>query len=217
MKLDHQRAGAAALLIGVAISIVLMLFHPSHGMAPALLFHLTASDLVHGAALFSAPLLVYGHWRLTCFVGADRPSAALALSFYAFGAVAVMIAATISGLVSTSAIEAAHTAQGADREVFGKIAHLSVWLNRGFAAVHIGLFSVATVLYALAWPARGVVGQLFKLSGYASGIGVLGWLLSGALHIGVPSMVIVVVTQGFWPAIAACVMLRSPNNATNKD
>ena len=203
--MKQETAGAAALVLGSLAGIGLMMVHPSHGGGAPIVGHFTLNDLVHATALVANPVLTFGFWTLTRALGA-RPLPVLAFSFFLFGAVAVLIAATISGMVTPAAMAAAHS--GVDSDVFAKVAHLSVWLNRGFANAHVALFSIAYALYALAWPVRSLSGQAIRALGLFAGLGILVWQLSGTFRIDVHSMIVVVTSQGLWVIAAAFAMTR---------
>lgn len=180
MSLD--RAGAAALILGAIVYIALMAVHPSH-VGPPVLGHLSLSGLVHGTALGVGPVLAFGYAVLAARLGLTRPLAALGLSFCLIGIVVVMLAGAMSGLVMPAIIQTAHgdgaAAAEAARDQIRAAVNYTIWLNRSFALVHYAMFSVAMMLWSIAWTERGAAGWIVRVLGIVIGAGVLVFLLSG--------------------------------------
>ncbi len=197
-----ERAGAAALIGGTLAMLGVMALHPSgvpHNADAKSIILLAI--VVHGVAIAGAPVLVFGMFALTRSIGFAKPVPALAFFFYLFGAIAVMLAATMSGLVAPRLIEATMTAT-TDKDLLHGLLKLEWYLNQSFATVHVALFSAAITLYALAWPDRGPLAAGVQIVGFLVGIGVFAWLVSGTLTLNVHGMGAVVVLQGAWFVLA---------------
>lgn len=213
--MSMDRWGAGALILGSVAYILLMAVHPSH-VGPPVLGHLSLSALVHGTALFITPILAFGYAVLAWRLGLDRPLPALGLSFYAFAAIIVMLAGTMSGLVIPEIAEAAHDPpRGAPadpealRAQLQQLATYTIWLNRSFAQLHVGLFSVAMVLWSFAWPSRGLADWIVRILGLAIGAGVLAWQLSGSLTLNAQhGALAVALAHSLWTIMAASLLLR---------
>jgi hypothetical protein len=200
-----ERAGALALVLGTLAMLGIMALHPAghiSGHAAEVARVLRLGVIVHALAIGTAPLLTFGVFVLTRSIGLDRPLSALALAFYSFGAVAVMCAAIMSGLVAPRLIEAA-LAPGGDSAVLHGLSQLEWYLNQSFATVHVALFSIAIVLLSLAWPEENARGATIQISGFIVGIGVFAWLVSGTLTLDVHGMGAVVLLQGMWTLLVA--------------
>jgi hypothetical protein len=214
--MSMDRWGAGALILGSVAYIALMAVHPSH-VGPPILGHLSLSALVHGTALFVLPILAFGFVTLAGRLGLDRPLPALGLSFYAFSAMIVMLAGTMSGLVIPEIVEAAHDpprGAPADPEALRVqlqgLANYTIWLNRSFAQVHVALFSVAMTLWSLAWPARGVGDWVVRALGLVVGAGVLVWQISGTLALEAQhGALAVTLLHSLWTIMAASLLLRA--------
>jgi hypothetical protein len=215
--MNMDRAGAAALIVGSIAYIGLMAVHPSH-VGPPVLGHLSLSALVHGTALFITPVLAFGYAMLTARLGLNRPLPVLGFSFYLFGAVLVMLAGTMSGLVIPEIIEAGHVREqshsGAPldpetlRERLQSLANYTIWLNRSFATLHYALFSIAMILWSLAWTSRSVAGWIVRVLGIALGLAVLGWQLSGASNLEAQhGALVVTLAHALWSMMAASLLL----------
>lgn len=211
-----DRAGAAALIVGSILYIALMAVHPSHIGAPVL-GHLSLSALVHGTALAIAPVLAFGYFALASRLGADRPLAVLGLGFALLGIVFGMLAGTMSGLVIPEIVKAGHVVQRhgeapidpeALRERLQALANYTVWINRSLAQVHYAMFSVAMLMWSLAWTQRSISGWAVRGLGALIGVGVLAWQLSGASNLEAQhGALMVTLAQSLWTLMAASLLL----------
>lgn len=203
MKLE--RAGAMALIVGTVAMVGVMALHPSgvSGHAGEVAKTLRLGVIVHAVAIATAPLLAFGFFALTRSIGFGNAPATLAFFFYLFGAVAVMLAATMSGLVAPRLIEAQRAAAGADQAMIHALLRLEWYLNQSFATLHVAMFSGAIALWALSWPDKGILAAAIQIAGLVVGLGIFAWLVSGALDLNVHGMGAVVLAQSAWIVLAA--------------
>lgn len=214
MNLD--RGGAVALILGSIAYIALMAVHPSHIGAPVL-GHLSLSALVHGTALATAPVLAFGYVALAARLGFDRPIPVLGLSFALLGIVFGMMAGTMSGLVIPEIMQAGHvshqpgpvpTDPEALRAQLQASANYTVWLNRSFAQVHYAMFSVAMILWSLAWTGRGFASWIVRGLGVLLGLAILAWQISGASNLEAGhGALMVTLGQSLWTLLGASLLL----------
>jgi hypothetical protein len=210
--MDVNRTAGYCLIFSAVAMFLLIFVHPAHGGGVAVIGPFALQDLVHGLALTVAPIGALGAVILTRHIGFGRPSAGLALAFYLLGSVALVAAATISGLVTSEAVSAAHAATGPDRLLFAKISKLSVWLNRGFANVHVAYFSLAMLLWDIGWQRHFAI----RATGIAAALGLLAWQLSGSFEPDTHSMPLVVAIQGAWLIAAATSLLRQKSEVAGE-
>lgn len=204
-----ERAGALALILGTVAMLGVMALHPSgvpHDADAGRVMLL--GIVVHGVAIAVAPVLTFGMFALSRSIGFANPAASLAFFFYLFGAITVMLAATMSGLVAPRLIQSLTAATGADKDLMHGLLRLEWYLNQSFATLHVAFFSGALVLYALAWPEKGVLAAAIQIAGFLVGLGVFGWLVSGTLTLNVHGMGAVVVAQGAWFVLAGIGLWR---------
>lgn len=203
-----KKAGAIALIIGSVATMMLMAIHPAHGDG-GYVAGFSLVKVVHAIAILTTPLLVFGFCCLSHHLEIRRPLVMLAFSYYLLGAIAVLMAATISGLVTSEVMGVLHGSHMKHDAMQSVGLKLSVLLNRAFAQVHVALLSIAYALFALAWPkALSYYMRLFRIWGCVIGLGVLVWQVSGHFAINVHSMNIVVIVQGVWVIAAALIMLH---------
>lgn len=206
--MNIERTGALALILGTVAMLGVMALHPSGVPHTADAGRIVLLGIVvHGVAIAFAPVLTFGMFALTRSIGFATPAASLAFFFYLFGAIAVMLAATMSGLVAPRLIQALTAATGADKDLLHGLLRLEWYLNQSFATLHVGFFSAALVLYAFAWPEKGALAAAIQIAGFLVGIGVFGWLVSGTLTLNVHGMGAVVIAQGAWFILAAIGLL----------
>lgn len=203
--MNIERAGALALGLGTLAMVAVMATHPSGHVPsdPLLAAHVRlAGIVVHALAIGVVPLLVFGGYAITRLAGFDKPLAVLALAFYAFGGVAVLGAAAMSGFVQTRIMERYAAAAAADQAALHMQSQLVWFINQAFANIHVALFSVAIVLWSLAWPGKGLLQTAIQFAGLLIGLGVIAWQVSGLLTLDVFGMGAVVLAQAVWFALA---------------
>lgn len=202
-ELASPRAGAWAIVAGTIMSIGLMMAHPS-AVGTFQIGPFDINVIVHAVAVLAAPMLVFGAFELTRVI--DRPLGRLAFAFYLIASAAIVSAATMSGFVMTSLVEAAHT-PGASRTgiEFQGLANLVHWQNQAYANVYTGLAAIAVVLWSAAW--RGAPVQ--RVLGIVIGGGTLAWMLTGTLTLNIHGMLAVTLGQAVWMLFAASKMMSS--------
>jgi hypothetical protein len=219
----NEKAGAWALILGALSYIALMAVHPSHSDGGAIVGPLTLNAIVHGTALAMNPVLLFGFWQLSDWIGA-RALARVALCFYALGAVLVVLAGSMSGLVIPEIISVAHHAPGAlipgpvDPHTLQPLANYSVWLNRIFAGVHAVYFAVAMLLWSIAWSRNGALSWIVRSVGVLVGLGIIAWAVSGTMTLEAQhGALLVTVVQMLWTLLAAAAMLTGQKAVASAD
>ena len=215
MNLD--RGGAVALILGSIAYIALMAVHPTHAGGVPVLGHLSLSALVHGTALATAPVLAFGYVALAARLGFDRAIPVLGLAFALLGIVFGMLAGTMSGLIIPEIMQAAHVTRHAGAAPVDPVAlqaqlqgaaNYTVWLNRSFAQVHYAMFSVAMILWCVAWAGRGLAGWVVRGLGLLIGLAILAWQISGMSNLEAGhGALIVTLGQSLWALMASSLLL----------
>jgi hypothetical protein len=213
--MTNEKAGASALILGALSFVALMAAHPMHAEGPPIIGTLTLGAIVHGAAFATQPILLFGFWQLTQWIG-DNALARLGLCFYALAAMLTILAASMSGLIIPQIIAVAHHAPGAmipgplDPNSLQPLANYSVWLNRTFASVHFVYFAVAMLLWSIAWARAGLLSWIIRIVGGLVGIGVIAWAASGTMTLEAQhGALLLTVVQMLWTLLAAAAMLSA--------
>jgi hypothetical protein len=164
-----------------------------------------------------APVLAFGYVALTARLGFGRAIPVLGLSFALLGIVFGMLAGTMSGLVIPEIMQAAHASQHpgpmpADPEALRAqlqaSANYTVWLNRSFAQIHYAMFSMAMILWSVAWTARGFAGWAVRGLGLVIGVAILAWQISGTSNLEAGhGALVVTLGQSLWTLMAASLLL----------
>lgn len=199
MSTTQERRAGIALLIGVIAPLLIMGMHPTGADITAGGARLVlVNHMVHGVSLAAQPVVFLGLLGLWRTLRSDVATAALV--FYAFGIVAILSAATLSGFVAPDLVT--------DRVLLG----YTYELNQGFAKVSVAAIGASLVLWGAAlwriggfarWPAAAgvIIGAVLALG-----------VLTGWLHLSASGIVIVTLLQGIWIILVAAHLLRGGSN-----
>jgi len=191
MSMPQERRAAVALLIGVVAPLFIMGMHPTGadittgGARLVMINH-----LVHGVALAAQPVVFLGLLGLWRSLRSDVATAALV--FYAFGIVAILSAATLSGFVAPDLVT--------DRVLLG----LTYELNQAFAKVSVAAIGASLILWGVALR----FARLPAAAGVIIGAVLVLGVLTGWLHLSASGIVIVTLLQGIWIILVAAQLLR---------
>lgn len=211
--MSECRRDAHILAAAILLWATIMLVHPSHGGGPPVFWRFALADLVHGIGLVTKPVLIYAFWRLSLWLGIDRPLVAIALAFFCLGQVAMLSAGVVSGWI-TPAVQLNMHGLGhgngliVDPSVTAAIGRFSATINHGFATVYTALVSGAILLWSIGWTQRTILEPLIRYSGIVIGAGLLLWQLSGVFMVSASTMIIVALSHTAWAVAAATAFSR---------
>jgi len=195
MSTTEERRAAIALLVGVVAPLLIMGMHPTGaditigGARLVLINH-----MVHGVSLAAQPVVFLGLLGLWRRLRSDVATAALV--FYAFGIVAILSAAVLSGFVAPEVV--------AERPLL----FYTGQLNQGFAKVSVAAIGASLVLWGV--PLR--FARLPAAAGVIIGAVLVLGVLTGWLHLSASGIVIVTLLQGIWLILVAALLLRGGFN-----
>ena len=202
MSMPQERRAAVALLIGVVAPLLIMGMHPTGadittgGARLVMINH-----LVHGVSLAAQPVVFLGLLGLWRSLRSDAATAALV--FYAFGIVAILSAAVLSGFVAPEVV--------ADRPLL----YYTGQLNQGFAKVSVAATGASLVLWGAAlWPGGGFA-RLPAAAGVLLGAVLALGIVTGWLRLTVVGIVVVTLLQGIWIVLVAAHLLREGSSGRN--
>ena len=147
-SLQYKSAGIS-LLVGCFLMIVTMVLHPVGGDFDQLIAILSIGRISHVIALLSLPFVAFGFWGLTEKLG-NTVLARLSFLFMIFGLVAVMLAATVNGLILMDFVESYKGISGAEIATLKPIFRLIRSFNHAFDFIFIGAVCISTGLWSLA-------------------------------------------------------------------
>ena len=205
---DDRKSGLA-LIAGMLGTIISMALHPTaHDLTMGQFESMAQLNVaVHSLALVCVPILFLGVLGLTRRLDSPNRFALAGLVFFGFAEVAVIIAATASGLIAAGLIHHI-TADPGMADAWRPVLQLNGHLNQAFALVFVVASSVAIVLWSLA---------ILKGSDFARWLGIYGCILgpltalavlSGHLRLNVHGFGLVVLGQAVWFITAAVMLWR---------
>ena len=212
--MNDNRLGGLALILGAISGIVTLTFHPSgaaHHVTPAQFEFLIAVIVgVHALAITGLPVSFAGALALTRRIDSPMHLAVLGLIIYGLGAVAVMAAATMSGLVTPNIL----------REIVGRTASADQWrtlmsythsINQAFARIGAVAFCAAILLWSgEIWKKRTLPLSLAAY-GFISSIVILIALIAGQLDLELHGFRVITLAQAIWFVIAGVSLSRCAN------
>lgn len=207
--MTDDRKSAVALIVGMTGSIITMALHP-HGAMSAEQFDAVArlNMAVHALALFCTPIIFLGTLGLTQRLAARNRLAVSALVFFGFADVAIMIAATASGLLYTGLAQHAHSATASTVDSYNVALQLVGHINQSFAMIFVVASSMAIVLWSV---------SILKGTNFARALGTYGCILgpitvlavlSGHIRLNVHGFGLIVLGQAVWFVIAGVQLWR---------
>ena len=101
MEATNIRSAGLSLIISSVLMTLTMVLHPVGGNFERLLEIVSIGIISHSIGILSIPFGAYGYWGIMKTLEKDAFLSRVAFSFSIFGLVAVMIAATLNGLVLT--------------------------------------------------------------------------------------------------------------------
>jgi hypothetical protein len=209
--MTDERTGGAALIVGTVAGIITMSLHPtghdlfSAGAKFAWVASLTAG--VHALALASLPLLFLGALALSIHLNSSNRLSIAALVIYGLGLVALVNAATFSGLVAPG-LARRILAEPAPSEDWRTLFNYTGSLNQAFAKVFVVAASAAIVLWSIAMLKTRRLGVGVAIYGCILGPVIILALFLGYLSLGVHGFGMVVLTQGIWFVATGAAMWR---------
>ena len=214
---DARRSGIA-LIAGSAAMIITMAVHPhgrvssaeeAEGMARMLI-------AVHSLAMASVPVLFLGAWGLSRQLDAEDRMAMTGLVIFGFGAIAVMNAAVMDGLVAPELIRRifASAADAAKKDVWQVALRFNFEINQAYARVYAVASGAAIVLWSAAILRKGRFARAAGIYGCILGPVTIAAVCSGLLTPDVHGFGMLVVCQAIWfVAVGVQLCGESPSSA----
>src|SRR3954469_20051517 len=212
LTMNDNRIGGIALILGALSGIVTLTFHPSGGQ-----HHVTLAQLetliavvvgVHALAIAGLPISFAGGLALTRRIDSPLRLALLGLIVYGFGLIAMMGAATMSGLVTPPVLrQMVAPGSGGEWHTFMNYTHM---LNQAFARIGALATSVAIFLWSLLLIRRSPLARILGAYGLLSAACVIVTVIAGRLGLELHGFRIVTLLQAMW-FIGAGVLLWRDN------
>jgi hypothetical protein len=213
-----NRLGGVALVAGAIAGMITMSLHPTgqHGIMSQHEMHILAllTRSVHALAIAGLPLSFLGAMVLTQRLNSPNRLSLAALVIYGFAAVAIMIAASMSGFVAPAVISKLVVGDPLidTRRLF---LEYNFQINQGFASVYVVASCVAIILWSSTILATRRLAASLGVYGILLGPAIVAGLFSGKLALDVHGMGLVTFTQSIWFIIAGILLLRSREETTS--
>ena len=188
-----------------------MMVHPtSHDLLASGQFSVIAAlgEAIHIFAIITAPIAFLGAVALARHMDAPNRVAITALAIYGFALVAVMIAATLSGLVAIPILQKLVEEPQSATQWEG-LAKFSGLLNQAFARIYTILTSIAIALWSV---------PIVRTRKLPRGAGIYGLVIapviviavgSGHVQLDVHGFGAVVLLQGIWFIAVGAALYRT--------
>ena len=212
LAMNDNRSGGMLLIAGSVAGLITMGLHPvaPHGptspqaMESVVLLNRT----VHGLAIAGLPMLFLGALALTRrLTNANRlPLAALVI--HSFAAVAIMIAASLSGFVGSDLMSHLSASDPA-AEMTRLLLAYTFRLNQAFSSVYVVGACAAIFLWSFAIVRTRRLTAGLGIYGLVLGPLIVAALFSGHLPLNVHGFGLVVLSQAAWFIVAGTLLMRS--------
>ena len=178
-----------------------MAIHPSGSgtLSPAEVQHLAlASAVAHSLAMVSILILVVGACGLTRRLAGPDRLAFSALIVYGFAAIAILIAAVVSGFIVPNLFEQ-RVRDTADAAITWHIVIAGIFeINQAFAGTFTVAASAAMALWSASALRCGGLGQGIAIYGCVVAAVLIVAICSGILRLNIHGMAIVALAQAIW-------------------
>ncbi|MEQ8711724.1 MAG: hypothetical protein RIC80_01840 [Cyclobacteriaceae bacterium] len=147
MNSKDERNTGLSLMISSVLIVTTMVLHPVGGDFDHLLQIATIGMIAHSIGILSIPFAAYGYWGIMNRLDEVSFLSRIAFSFMLFGLVAVMIAATLNGLVIT---QLAQSYAGASEETIASLKPIFRY-SHAFNLANDYIYMTAVAISTLCW------------------------------------------------------------------
>jgi len=215
--MNDNRLGGLALILGALSGIITLTFHPaggSHRVTPAQFEILIAVIVgVHALAICGLPIAFAGALALTRRIDSPMRIALFGLIVYGFGLVAVMAAATMSGLVTPDILRQVVAKSGSADQLHPLISYTHS-LNQGFARVGAVAFSVAIFLWSLVAMRTRTLPIALVIYGLVTAGALIVAVVLGYLDLELHGFRVITLIQSLWFLAAGVILWRAGSAIT---
>ncbi len=214
MKNKIEKAAGISLLIGSFLMFVTMVLHPVGGDFEHILRVRVLNMTVHSIALVSIPFTWIGFRGVTNRLSAMPFLSQTAYAFITFALVAVMLAATMNGLVLANFTYRYAEASSGLIDAIKPILHFNSALNHAYDYIFIVGICVAVLLWSLAIIKTGALSKWLGWLGIVLSLAALGMGVAGFVFVNLHGFQIFVFGVVAWTVLAGIGLMRpTPDSA----
>lgn len=217
--MTSTRAGGIALVSGTAGMVLIGLMHPTaigHGaLGDEFTAMRTANAMLHALGILLQAVLLFGFVELVRQRLVGSALSRLGIVLYAGGALAAIIAASMSGFITPAYVEAALT-PGANVELSRAIAGLAVRINQTFGFIEAIFTSLAILSWAAAWRGADRFDLVLRGTGIlagGAGLALATWLAAKGARLDAHYFGIILLLHALWNGLVAARLLGMPSKA----
>jgi hypothetical protein len=209
--MTDTRLGGAAMIAAAIAGIIIMAVHPaSHGLLTPGQFSTVAAigEAVHIVAIITLPIAFLGALALARHMDSPNRVAMSALAIYGFALVAIMSAATFSGLVAIPSLQRVVEQPQSAGEWRGFATYSGV-VNQGFARIYTILVSIAIALWSIQIVRTRILPRAAGIYGLVVAPVIFVAVASGHVRLDVHGFGAVVLLQAIWFVSAGTALYRA--------
>jgi hypothetical protein len=199
--MTDERKSALALIVGSLAGIFIMALHPTgHDLFAPGKFEAMARMLVavHALALATLPVLFLGAWGFTRRIAQPDRLAVTALVIYAFGLIALCVAAVADGLLAPAIAREMLGAAPGSSDLWHILFNYNFRVNQAFAQVYVAASSVALFLWSASCLKHGLLSRALAIYGLVLAPLTVLAVFSGHLRLNAHGFGILVLGQTIW-------------------
>jgi len=207
--MQFEKNSGRALILSTVLMVITMALHPTSGSFEHLLKITSIAIIAHSIAIISIPFAAVGFWGLTKKLGTETFLSISAFAIILFGLIAVMLAATVNGLVLPIFILKYKDASPEIIESMKPILKYNGLLNHAFDYIYMGAFCIAMLFWSI------VILRTKKLSSWIAYLGIALFILIISLFISGFSLTnldgfrVFVLSSVLWIVYAGILLMRS--------
>ncbi len=175
--MQFEKNAGRSLILSTLLMVITMVLHPTGGNFEHLLKITSIAIIAHSIAIISMPFAAVGFWGLTKKLGAANFFSISAFSIILFGLIAVMLAATMNGLVLPIYILKYKDASPEIIESIKPILKYNTSLNHAFDYIYMVAFCLSMLFWSL------IILKTKRLSSWIGYLGIALFILIISLFV----------------------------------
>lgn len=149
MENKFQKYAGYSLIMGSILMVLTMVLHPSGGDLEHIVRISKVLIFTHSIAIFSLPFVAFGFYGLSESLEINNKISYLGFAFVGFGLVAVMLAASINGLILPMYALKFRNETAQNLETIKLIISYGSTFNKAMDYIFIGGYSIAMFIWSL--------------------------------------------------------------------
>ncbi len=149
MEKSFQKFAGYSLIIGSILMVLTMVLHPSGGNLAHIIKISKVLIMSHSIAIFSIPFVAFGFYGLSKTLQTNSKISYLGFTFVGFSLVAVMLAASINGLILPMYASKFPNETGQNLETVKLIISYGSKFNKAMDYIFIGGYSISMLIWSV--------------------------------------------------------------------